>query len=228
MKHYSALLVSAALLVMSACNQKPAAQKQSSNVADSTADTTKVKYDDSREDLKLAIADTIKRTALFSFSDPQAKDTFCLMIEPGLVKKSKASLQIITAGGRVIYTQRFDAVYFIQGIFEPDSVPKTGGQEAYDKYMVDYRKSITPRQYEQYFRKNIDSFFNTIYPITRSSRESPKDWEGDDVDKAVLQEYLHDTTLRAFDISCYDCYEGGTVVVYSRKHKMAVKLLEHD
>ena len=60
--------------------------------SDSLNSTTKTtRYDERRENLKLSVADTLKKTASNFFSNKKLKDLFVLTIEPGMVKESKSS-----------------------------------------------------------------------------------------------------------------------------------------
>ncbi len=210
------------------CNSNKTKDNQSNTVNDSLKTVTdKVAYDRT-ENLNLSVADTIKKSASYFFSNPQSKDLFLLTIEPGMVKNSKSSLQIITADNQVVYSQIFDTYYFIKWIYDPDTIPTTGGQEAYEKYMENYWKSITPKQYETHFKKSVDSFFDAIYPMVKNRYADLKNWEEDINDKDFFQEVLADTTIHLFDISCFDCDEGSAIIGYSRKQNKVLTLLEHD
>lgn len=188
----------------------------------------KVVFDDRRENLKLSNKDTIVKSASYFFSNSNIEDAFILKVDPGIVKSSKAELQIQTSNGDVIYSQKFDAFFLVRGIYEPDKVPKTGGQSAYDNYMTSYWKSLTQAQFEKYFQKSIDSFFTNIYPIESNKIENFAAWEDDISDKEFWKEISKDTTIRLLDITCFDCDEGGTIIGYSRKRKKVITLLEHD
>ena len=155
-------------------------------------------------------------------------DLFILKIYPGMVKNSKAELTIVTAEGRSIYTQNFDAFYFIRGIYEPHTIPTNGGQDSHEAYMERYWRSITPGQYEAYFNRSIDSFFISIYPIPYSRHQDLSTWEEDISDKQFWAEISEDTTIKLFDITCFDSDEGGRIIGYSRKQNKVLTLLEHD
>ena len=129
---------------------------------------------------------------------------------------------------RFLHSQPFATYYFIKWIYEPDTVPTTGGQEAYEKYMENYWKSITSKQYETHFKKSIDSFFNAISPLNKSEYADLKNWEEDVIDKDFLKEVTSDTNIHLFNIICFDCDEGGAIIGYSRKRNKAVTLVEHD
>ncbi len=188
----------------------------------------KVVFDDLRENLKLSNADTITRSASYFFSNSQSKDLFILKVTPGMVKTSFAELQIRTSNGTIIYTQKFDAFYFIRGIFEPDTLPKTGGQAAYETFMEHYWKAITPKQFEDYFKKSVDSFFTDIYPIESNKFENLSAWNEDLKGKDFWKEISEDSTIRLLDITCFDCDEGGAVIGYSRRQNKVVTLFDHD
>lgn len=189
--------------------------------------TDKIDYDRT-ENLTLTVPDTIKKSVSYFFSGSQSKDLFLLTIHPGLVKNSKSSFQIITNNNQVIYSQTFDTYYFIKWIYEPDTIPTSGGQEAYEKYMENYWKSITPNQYENHFKKSVESFFDAINPIDKSKYWDLKNWEEEINDKNFLQELTSDTTIKLLDITCFDCDEGGTIIGYSKKQNKVVTLVEHD
>ena len=181
------------------------------------------------ENLKLSIPDTIKKSAYYFFSNSQTKDLFLLTIEPGMVKESKSTLAIINPNNQVIYSQTFDTYYFIKWIFEPQRYPDFGGNnEAYDIYIETYCKSLTPKQYETYFRKSVNTFFEDISLFDRSKFEELDRFEGDINDNDFLNEYLEDTTIQLFDITCFDCDEGGYIIGYSKKQNKVVTLVDHD
>jgi hypothetical protein len=198
------------------------------NIAkDSVIHTDNVEYDARRNNLTLSVSDTIKKFYSMYFSSQQSKDLFLLTIEPGMVKNAKARLQIISSDKRVLYTQNFDAFYFIRDIFMPDTIPTVGGQDAYEKYMESYWKSITVKQYSIFFKKSVDNFFEAINAIEKDKYIDFKDW--DDInDKDYLEEVMSDSTLRLINISCFDCDEGGSIIGYSRKQNKVKVLLEHD
>jgi hypothetical protein len=222
------IITLAILTIFLSCNSNKTEKNHSDIAKDSLQTTTdKVPYDRT-ENLKLSIADTIKKSASYFFSNSQTKDLFLLTIEPGMVKNSKSSLQIITADNQVVYSQIFDTYYFVKWIYDPDTIPTTGGQEEYEKYMENYAKSITPKQYETYFKKSINSFFDAIYPITKDKYSDLKNWEEEINDKDFFQEFSADTTIHLIDITCFDCDEGGAIIGYSRKQNKVVTLVEHD
>ena len=183
-------------------------------------------YDSNRENLKLSFSDTIKLSKSYFFSNTKSKDLFLLTIKPGFVKKSKAELKIIRADNKVIYVDSFDAFYFIKGIFEPDTI-STDGQEAYEKYMEEYWKSLTPKQYDSYFKKSVKKFFDAITFINRAKIKELNLWN-DITNKDFLNEIIADPTIKLIDIICFDCDEGGSIICYSRKQGKVVTLLEHD
>lgn len=188
----------------------------------------KVIYDNRRESLKLSVVDTIKTTNSYFFSNPNSKDLFQVSINPGLVKNSKATLKIITIDGKIIYSQSFDAYYFIKWIFEPDTVPHNISQVEYDKYLVNYWRSLTPKQYEIYFKKSVNKFFDAISFINREKHKDLNALGEDITETDFLAEVNVDPSIKLVDISCFDCDEGGAIIGYSRKQNKVVTLLEHD
>jgi len=230
MKLYRLCLGLLIITIVFSCNENNTDRKQTSSAKDSLPGTlNKVVYDDRRESLQLSTTDTIMKFTSDFFSNAQTKDLFLLKIAPGMVKNSKAELQIVTTEGKVIYSQTFDAFYFIRGIYEPDTIPTTGGQSVYENYMENYWKAITPKQYEEYFKKSVDSFFNNIYPIDSNKRENLNAWNDEDInDKQFWNEILEDRTIKLIDITCFDCSEGGVIIGYSRKQNKVITLIEHD
>jgi hypothetical protein len=175
------------------------------------------------------IYDTIRVSKEYYFSSSKNKDFFVLTIMPGLIKDSKSELKIVTYDGRDIYKQVFRSSYFIRRIDQPDTIP-SGGQEVYDNYIEQYRKSLTKKDYEVYIRKNIDSFFGAGYPI---DKEFYKDfffdvWADEIADKDFLSEAYNDSTINLVDIACFDREEGAMVIGYSRRRNKLITLLEHD
>jgi hypothetical protein len=129
----------------------------------------------------------------------------------------------------VIYSQAFDTYYFVKWIYDPDTVPTTGGQEEFEKYMENYAKSITAKQYETYFKKNVDSFFEESLSFLDNNKFKELEGFGLEVnDKYFLNEYLADTTIKLIDIICFDCDEGGSIIGYSKTQNKVVTLFEHD
>ena len=209
------------------CNSKT--EKTHINGTNDSLQTTtdKVAYDRT-ENLILSVPDTIKKSASYFFSNSQTKDLFLLTIEPGMVKNSKSSLQIITADNEVIYSQIFDTYYFVKWIYDPDTIPTTGGQEEFEKYMENYARSITAKQYENYFKKSVDSFFDALSFLNKDKFEELKEFGGYINNKDFLNEYLADTTIQLIDITCFDCDEGAAVIGFSKKENKVVTLFEHD
>lgn len=224
---FAAIVLLLAVLIAVSCNENKTARKQKDNSKQSEI-PGKVVFDDRRKNLKLYNADTIIRSASYFFSNSNTKDVFILKIEPGLVKHAKAELQIRTSTGVIVYTQKFDAFFLVRRIYEPDTVPKTGGQIAYENYMASYWRKLTPAQFEEYFKRSVDSFFTNIYPLESNNIENLTAWEEDVSEKEFWKEISEDTTIRLMDIACFDCEEGGTIIGYSRKRQEVVALLEHD
>jgi len=184
-------------------------------------------YNDRRENLKLAIQDTLQLSKSYFFSSQDSRDKFLLTISPGLVKTSKANLQIITTTGNVIYTQSFDTFYFIRGIYEPNRIPVSGGQEEYDKYLEQYWKSLKPEQYQAYFENSTNDFFNNISVQSPNSYHF-KVWEEDITDHDFLKEVTADSTIKLVDMICFDCDEGSSIIGFSKNRKKVITLLEHE
>lgn len=93
------IIALAFLTTFLSCNSKT--EKSSSiGTSDSLQTTTDNVAYDRTENLILSVPDTIKKTASFYFSNSQTKDLFLLTIEPGMVKNSKSSLQIITTDNK--------------------------------------------------------------------------------------------------------------------------------
>jgi hypothetical protein len=228
MKSNKACIFLIILTSLFACNSNKKENKLNIKSNDTLQPTShKVVYEDKRENLKLLIADTIKKSNSYFFSNPNSKDIFQLIINPGLVKNSKAELQIITVDNKIIYTQSFDAFYFIREIYEPDTIPP-GGQEVYEKYLEKHWKSLTPKQFETYFKKNVDNFFDVISFIEDDKNEEIKGWEEDITDKKFLNEILTNPAIKLINIPCFDCDEGGEMIGYSLEQNKVISLLGHD
>lgn len=230
MKSNTACIFLIILTSLFACNSNKKETKlnnNSKNIDTLQVASKKVVYEDKRENLKLSVADTIKISNSYFFSNQNSKDIFQLTINPGLVKNSKAELQIITADNKIIYTQSFDTFYFIREIYEPETIP-SGGQEVYEKYMEKHWKSLTLKQFEAYFKKNVDNFFGVISPIENDNKEDLKGWEEDITDKEFLNEILTNPAIKLINIPCFDCDEGGEIIGYSLEQNKVISLLEHD
>jgi hypothetical protein len=199
------------------------------NLTETSTDKNKqVVYDNRRENLKLSVSDTIKSSKSFLFSNSKLKDLFQLTINPGLVKNSKSSLQIITFDKKVIFSVTFDTFYFIRGIFEPDTIPSSGGQDVYEKYLKDYWQSLTPKQYETYLKNSIKNFFNEILFIDRVQFIEMNKSGNDVEDKDFLNEIKADPTIRLVNITCFNCDKGGSIIGYSKKKEKVLTILNHD
>lgn len=221
---FNVLLTAATI---TSCTENSTNKVQTNNATDTLGSKPHIMvYEDSREHLQLIVPDTITLSSSFFFSSAVSKDLFLLKVNPGKVKNSKACFQIITSDGRLIYTQTFDAFYFVRGIYEPDTYRDTNGQAEYEAYMQQYWKSITLQQYEAYFKKSLDSFFAYIYPVDNIEALHAKI---DDIeDKDFWEEIIQDTTIKLFDITCFDCDEGGSIIGFSAKQNKVVTLIEHD
>jgi hypothetical protein len=212
---------------LASCNGNGTTKNKTITAADTPANNGIV-YEDSRESLPLSIADTITKSEMRFFSNNETKDLFQLKIDPGMVKNSKARLEILNSTGNVIYTQTFDAFFFVQRIYEPDTIPTTGGQEEYDAFMQQYWKSLTLPQYEACFNKSVDSFFTYIYHIENNNVETIKSWTDEISDKEFMEELLQNLAIKLIDVPCFDCKEGGYTIGYSRKRNKVATLIEHD
>ena len=220
-------LIAIIFATMSSCNDMVANKNKTINATDTPANNGIV-YEDSRESLPLTIADTITKSEMRFFSNNETKDLFQLKIDPGMVKNSKARLEILNSTGNVIYTQTFDAFYLVRYIYEPDTIPTTDGQEEYEAFMQQYWKALTPQQYEAYFKKSVDSFFTYIYPLVNNKTETLDAWKDGIEDKDFWEEVLQNPAISLLDVPCFDCDEGGSVIGYSKKQQKVVTLLAHD
>jgi hypothetical protein len=220
-------LIAITTAVLASCNGNGRDKNETNNATDTPANNGMV-YEDSRESLPLTIADTITKSEMRFFSNNETKDLFQLKIDPGKVKNSKARFEILNSTGNVIYTQTFDAFFFVQRIYEPDTIPTTGGQEEYDAFMKQYWKSLTAAQYEAYFKKSVDSFFTYIYPLVNNKTETLDAWKDGIEDKEFGEEVLQNPAIKLIDVPCFDCYEGGYTIGYSRKRNKVATLIEHD
>jgi hypothetical protein len=187
----------------------------------------KIIYDDRRESLKLFIKDTIKSSKSYFFSNTKTKDLFQLTIMPGLVKNSKSELQIKNAENKVIYSQTFDSFYFIREIYDPETTPTTGGQKAYEEYVANYWKTLTPKQFENFFNKNVKDFFGHISFFEKEDYKDILSTE-EIINDDFLQEVKADSTILLINVTCFDCDEGGMAMGYSQKQKKVVTVSEHD
>lgn len=220
-------LIAITTAALASCNDNGTTKNKSINTADTPANNGIV-YEDSRESLPLTIADTITRSEMRFFSNNETKDLFLLKIDPGKVKNSKARFEILNSEGNLIYTQTFDAFFFVQRIYEPDTIPTTGGQEEYEAFMQQYWKSLTAAQYEAHFKKSVDSFFTYIYHLDSNTAEKLNAWKDEISDKEFLEEVLQNLDIKLIDVPCFDCYEGGYTIGYSRKRDKVATLIEHD
>jgi hypothetical protein len=204
-------------------------EKKTSTISTDSLNQKKEKVPfDRTENLKLSFADTIKKSAFYYFSNSQKKDLFLLTIEPGMVKNSKSLLQIITVDNKLIYSQSFDTYYFVKWIYDPQTIPKNLVQNEYEDYLDNYAKSITPKQYETYFKKEVDSFFEAFNFLDKNKFEELKEFGGDINDNDFLNEYYKDTTIQLIDIPCFDCDEGASVIGFSKNQNKIVYLFDHD
>jgi hypothetical protein len=209
------------------CNGNGTDKNKTITTADTPANNGIV-YEESRESLPLTIADTITRSEMRFFSNTETKDLFLLKIDPGKVKNSKARFEILNSTGNIIYILTFDAFYLVRYIYEPDTIPTTGGQEEYEAFMQQYWKALTPQQYEAYFNRSVDSFFTYIYPLVNNKTETLEAWKYGIEDKDFWEEVLQNPAITLLDVPCFDCDEGGSVIGYSKKQQKVITLLGHD
>jgi len=179
------------------------------------------------ENLKFSIDDTLKIYKEEYFSNPSVKDFFVLTIFPGPVEDSKSEFSIETSDKKVIYREVFTTYYFIRGIYQPDTIPDRD-KKVYEKYMEDYTKALTSKQYEAYFNKNTSAFFkDAIYTVEKRTQYL-ESWEENIIDKDFFAEITSDSTIILIDKICFDCYEGGEIMGYSKKQNKVVTLSGHD
>lgn len=197
------------------------------NVTNESTKIEKDQFSNNTENYILSIPDSIKKSVSYFFSNSQSKDLFLLTIQPDQINNSKSSLQIITTDNKVLYTQTFDTYYFIKWIYDPDSIPTTVGQDEYEKYLENYKKSITPKKYETYFKSCVDRFFNLIEFVDKRRLEELKVF-GDINDNNFLNEFLTDSTIKLISVPCFDCDEGSEIIGYSKIQNKVVTLLEYD
>lgn len=215
------------LLVIASCSN-PKRENVSKKIVTPVDSSANTGYDDYREQLPLKLTDTVKREAAYYFSNTQTKDRFLLTIAPGSVSHSTAELRIIASDNRIIYTQQFDASYFLVGILEPDSIPLPIAPDAHGQYISEYRKSLTLQQYQRYFNKKVDSFFNGIHFIKRNELDS-NGVDGVDLsDNEFWKEVKSDTSIQLISVACYDCDEGGSIIGYSRSKNKVMTIFEWD
>lgn len=191
-------------------------------------DSEQVTYGPPRENLKLSFNDTIINSKSYYFSNPNTKDLFVLIVRPGLVKNSKAEFRILSVDRTVIYSQVFDSFALIMRIFEPDTIPK-GGQAVYEAYMEKYWRSLTLSQYEAYFKKNVQKFFdNNVLFINKTEFKKMCEW-ANVVDHETANEAFSDSRAILMSLSCFFCDGGGGSVLYfSKKKGKVMDILDHD
>jgi len=191
----------------------------------STEKQKQVIYAPFRENLKLSFSDTITSSKSYQFSDSNSKDIFRLIVRPGFVKNSKSEFQIKSSDGTIIYSKVFDSFALIMNIFEPNTIPLG---VKYETYKDEYGKSLTLVQYEAYFKKSVQRFFDNISFIDRAEFNKMLKW-GNVIDKEAIKEVLADSTTNLIHLNCFVCDTGGgSVLIFSKKKGRAIEILGHD
>lgn len=198
-------------------------KKESNTTKQLIVENDSVKYNNG--DLKnfkaASFNDTIKIVKLYNFSSLDVKDSFSLTIPSGLISATKSHFTVKTSAGTIIYSETFDTSYFLKGIYEPDTIPRQGGQEVYEAYIENYKNSITRNQYEKYAYENITKFFNDIF--VRPSQFKDMEDIGSIVDKGLYQSVLDNKNSKVFWLPCFTCDEGSNYISYSRiKEKASI------
>jgi len=110
-------------------------------------------------------------------------------------------------------------------IFEPDTIPSG---VKYETYKDEYGKSLTLAQYEAYFKKSVQRFFDNISFIDRPEFNKMLKW-GNVIDKDAIKEVLADSTTNLIHLNCFNCDTGGGLVLFfSKKKGRAIEILGHD
>jgi len=194
-------------------------------VSESNAQT----YHPRRANLKLAVDDTIRISKPFYFSNPNSEDSFLLIINPGLVKNSRSTIEIRSHEDKLLYSHPFDTFWLIAHIFEPDSVPR-GGQKVHEEYLDQYWKSLTQKQYETYFNKSIKNFFSDNFNFVEKSKINDLTrWSSVPPDDSDLKEVIANPKIKLLSIRCFDCDGGGgSVIFFSPSKKRMIRLFTGD
>ena len=172
-------------------------------------DTKKFQNASSDNNIVYNIPYKISKLKTYYFSNTKVKDNFILTITPGQIKQSKSTFKIQTSTGMVLFSQTFSTYFFIQNLFPSDLMPN--------------RKEID-KEYNKNIQKFLDSFIQSI--DSSDFREFSK--FGNITKPELLSEIKNDTSIRMFDIPCFDCDEGGSVIFYSHKDNKVDTIIDHD
>ena len=143
-----------------------------------------------------------------TFTEAGSPDTFELWVPAGLIAHSRGKFSVTGHNGKQLFADSFATAFFALGVFEPDTVPE-GGQDAYEKYMIGYMRTLTAQQIAVYTQKQLRDFMNELKP----QREAIDDKEMVE-DSVAYRAYLADPKLLAFYLPCFDCDEGGMLYCY--------------
>jgi hypothetical protein len=165
----------------------------------------------------------IRQTKATFFSSSIKQDTVVLTVDAGSICKSKSHLTIKTFENKVVFSETFNTGFFVQGIFEPDTIPQ-GGQDVYDKFIDKYIKSIPKTKFEKFTLTKIQSFLNNI----KANRSGIKQFKEDVIDKQLYQQVMKEKINKVIWFPCFDCEEGVRYFAYSIIKGKAVKILETD
>jgi hypothetical protein len=157
------------------------------------------------------------------FSNSTKQDTIVLLVDTGLIYKSKSHLTIKTFDNRIIFNEVFSTFYFSRGVFEPDTTPQ-GGQDVYDKFIDRYVKSTSKRKIEKFTLANVQTFLNDI----KASKDELKQFKDDAIDKQLFTQVMKNKTSYVIWFPCFECDEGVRYFTYSNIKKKAIKFLETD
>jgi hypothetical protein len=186
-------------------------------------------YDPPRENLKLAVADTIRISKPYYFTNSDSADSFLLIMNPGLVKNSRSMFEIRSHDNKLLYSYPFDTFWLIAHIFDPDSISR-GGQKVYEAYLDQYWKSLTQKQYENYLNMSVKNFFNDNFNFVEKSEISNlSGWSNVPLDHSDLREVIANPNVKLLFIRCFDCDGGGgSVIFFSPSKKKMIQLFTGD
>jgi hypothetical protein len=181
-------------------------------------------FDQIRQDLNNAkFSKQIKQNKTIFFSNSTKQDTIVLIVDTGLIYKSKSHLRIKTCDNHIIFSETFNTSFFSRGVFEPDTTPQ-GGQKVYEKFIERYVKSTSKTKIEKYTQANVQAFLNDI-EVNKIELEKFKD---DAADKQFFKQVMKDKSSYVIWFPCFECDEGVRYFVYSKIKKKAIKFLETD
>jgi hypothetical protein len=187
---------------------------------------TPTEADKVRETMKGAsISKPIKKNRTLFFSDTKKQDTIILTVPAGLISKSSSLLTIKSFDNKTIFNESFRTVYFIRGVFEPDTIPQ-GGQEVYEAYMDKYITSLTKANFEDYSKNKIDAFLKDV-TVSKTELTQAKLY-GTVVDKDLYKTIAANPNSKVIWVPCFECDEGVRYFAYSPKKAKAIKFLEAD